>query len=326
VEEFVSGAPAELEIEVVAGEAGPAGADELRQRLITSARIQKLGLALAGFSHYIHPGRVQIVGQSEIGYLEQLDAEARRKAILNLDLEKICCVLLTKSLDAPPELAEIAAEYKLPILRTPQISSIAIAQVSQYLQEALAPQITLHGVLMELYGMGVLLLGESGIGKSECALDLITRGHRLISDDTVLVKRIGDKLQGISPEIIQGHLEIRGLGIINVKDLFGVSAVGNGKQIDLCINLQAWNKVDEIERLGMDVHHEDIFGVQVRKVILPISPGRNISTLVETAVRVELLRQGGYDGAQEFIQRHTEMMRREAQQRETWTDEAKQEI
>jgi HPr kinase/phosphorylase len=171
-------------------------------------------------------------------------------------------------------------------------------------------------VLIELYGIGVLLLGESGIGKSECALDLITRGHRLISDDTVLVKRIGDKLEGISPEIIQGHLEIRGLGIINVKDLFGISAVGNNKPIDLCIHLKAWNKVDEIDRLGADTHTEDIFGVQVPKVILPISPGRNISTLVETAVRVQLLRAGGYDGAQKFIERHTEMLRREAQQKE----------
>src|SRR5262249_50849195 len=152
--------------------------------------------------------------------------------------------------------------------------------------------------LMELYGVGVLLLGESGIGKSECALDLITHGHRLISDDTVVVKRIGDKLEGASPEIIQGHLEIRALSIINVKDIFGVSAVGNRKQIDLCIHLQAWNKVDEIERLGAEVEYEDIFGARVPKVVLPISPGRNTSTLVETAVRVELLRRGGYDGAQ----------------------------
>jgi HPr kinase/phosphorylase len=310
VEDFARQAPAELKVELIAGAAGA------QTRSITSARIQKLGLALAGFSHYIHPGRMQIVGQSEIGYLEQLEPESRRKAILNLDLENICCILLTKSLEPTRELTEIADEFKLPVLRTPQVSSIAIAVVSNFLQEALAPQITLHGVLMELYGIGVLLLGESGIGKSECALDLITRGHRLISDYTVMVKRIGEKLEGISPEIIQGHLEIRGLGIINVKDLFGVSAVGNNKSIDLCIHLKAWNSVDEIDRLGADTHTEDIFGVQVPKVILPISPGRNTSTLVETAVRVQLLRQGGYDGAQKFIERHTEMLRREAQQNE----------
>ena len=310
VEDFARQCPAELKVELTAG------AEGAENRLITSARIQKLGLALAGFSHYIHPGRMQIVGQSEIWYLEQLEPEARKNAILNLDLENICCILLTKSLESSWELSEIADSYKLPVLRTPQVSSAAIALVSNFLLEALAPQITLHGVLMELYGTGVLLLGESGIGKSECALDLITRGHRLISDDTVLVKRIGDKLEGISPEIIQGHLEIRGLGIINVKDLFGISAVGNNKQIDLCIHLQAWNKVDEIDRLGVDTYTEDIFGVQVPKVILPISPGRNTSTLVETAVRVQLLRQGGYDGAQKFIERHTEMLRREAQQKE----------
>ncbi len=308
VEDFVARVPAELKVEILAG----AGGTKTRQ--ITSARIQKLGLALAGFSHYIQPGRVQIVGQSEIGYLGQLEPEARKKALLNLDLANICCILLTKSLSPPAELAEIAEQFGLPLLSTFEVSSNAITLVSEFLQETLAPQITLHGVLMELYGLGVLLLGESGIGKSECALDLITRGHRLISDDTVQVKRIGDKLEGTSPEIIQGHLEIRGLGIINVKDLFGVSAVGNGKQIELCIHLQPWNKVDEIERLGADIYTEDIFGVQVPKVVLPISPGRNISTLVETAVRVQLLRLNGYDGAQKFIERHTEMLRREAQE------------
>lgn len=308
VEEFVARCPADLNIEVLAGTGG------LGKRQIISARIQKLGLALAGFSHYIHPGRVQIVGQSEIGYLAQLEPEARKKAILNLDLENICCILLTKSLQPSDELLEVAEQYNLPILRTPIVSSSAITTVSQFLQEALAPQISLHGVLMELYGLGVLLVGESGIGKSECALDLITRGHRLVADDTVLVKRIGDQLKGSSPEIIQGHLEIRGLGIINVKDLFGVSAVSSEKQIELCIQLQHWNKVERVERLGIDTYTEDIFDVQVPKVVLPISPGRNISTLVETAVRVQMLRRSGYDGAQEFIERHTEMLRREAEQ------------
>lgn len=307
VEDFVARCPSELKVEILAGVGG------VEKRQITSARIQKLGLALAGFSHYIHPGRVQIVGQSEIGYLNQLESEARKKAILNLDIENICCILLTKNLQPPPELREVADEYNLPILCTHEVSSSAITVVSKFLQEALAPQITLHGVLMELYGLGVLLLGESGIGKSECALDLITRGHRLVADDTVMVKRVGDTLEGTSPEIIQGHLEIRGLGIINVKDLFGVSAIGNGKPIDLCIYLKQWNKVDEIERLGIDTETEDIFGVQVPKVVLPISPGRNVSTLVETAVRVQLLRLSGYDGAQSFIERHTEMLRREAE-------------
>jgi HPr kinase/phosphorylase len=309
VENLIASAPAELKLEVVAGSGG------VKNRQITSARIQKLGLALAGFSHYIHPGRVQIVGQSEIGYLEQLDPDARRKAILNLDIENICCILLTKNLQPSAELAVIADQYDLPILRTHEVSSTAINVVAAFLQEALAPQITLHGVLMELYGLGVLLVGESGIGKSECALDLITRGHRLISDDTVQVKRIVDKLEGTSPEIIQGLLEIRGLGIINVRDLFGVSAIGNAMPIDLCINLQQWNDVAEIERLGIDTYTEDIFGVQVPKVVLPISPGRNISTLVETAVRVQLLRLNGYDGAQKFIERHTEMLRRETEEK-----------
>lgn len=302
IDDFVRKAPPELQIETVAG------AEFLTSRHITSARIQKLGLALAGFSHYIHEGRVQIVGQSEISFLEQLAPEKRFEAIGNLTLEKICCVLLTKNLTPPAEFFEIAAKMKLPILRTPKVSSTAIGTVSVFLQEILAPQTTLHAVLLGMYGSGILLVGDSGIGKSECALDLITRGHQLISDDAVMVKKIGEHLEGTAPELTFEHLEIRGLGIINIRDLFGVSAVSNRKKIDLCIELKDWNDVDEIERLGLEMGEEEIFGVKLPKFVLPVSSGRNLSTLVETAVRVHLLRANGYDAAQQLIEKHTKML------------------
>jgi HPr kinase/phosphorylase len=156
-----------------------------------------------------------------------------------------------------------------------------------------------------MYGLGVLLLGNSGIGKSECALDLITRGHRLISDDTVIIKKIGKKLEGFAPELTAGHMEIRGLGIINIRDLFGVSAVEPNKKIDLCIELKSWTDVVEIERLGLETATQRILEIEIPKFVLPVSSGRNISTLVETAVRMYLLKSAGFDAAQKLIERHT---------------------
>jgi len=300
---FVSEAPAEMHVEVLAG------ANGLERREIVSARIQKLGLALAGFAHYIHAGRIQIVGQSEIWYLTQLAPEKRIRAIRNLDLANICCILITKSLEPPPELLEIADECELPVIRTVQVSSVAIGTISKFLTEALAPQTSLHGVLMGMYGLGVLITGESGIGKSECALDLITRGHGLISDDIIMIKKIGEKLEGTSPELTFEHLEIRGLGIINVRDLFGGSAVGKQKKtIDLCVELKKWSEVGDIDRLGLETKEEEIFGVKIAKFVLPVSSGRNVSTLVETAIRLHLLRLNGNDAAQKLIAKHTKML------------------
>lgn len=307
IEGFITKAPAELKIQLLAG------ANGIKRKEIVSSRIQKLGLALAGFAHYIHGGRVQMVGQSEIWYLSQLNSEKRIEAIRNLNLRDICCILITKNLEPPTELIEVANELELPILSTPLVSSTVIGLVTNFLQAELAPQISIHGILLGMYGLGVLLLGDSGIGKSECALDLITRGHRLISDDVVLIKRIGDKLEGKSPELTYEHLEIRGLGILNIRDLFGVSAVGKEKSIDVCVELKRWNEVDEIDRLGLEVFEEDIFGIKVPKFILPVSSGRNISTLVETAIRLHLLKMNGYDAARQLIDKHSEILKATAQ-------------
>ncbi len=302
VREFVENSPAELNIKVLVGE------NSISDKFISSERIQKLGLALAGFSHYIHSGRIQIVGQSEILYLSQLSREKQIEALNHLDFEKISCILIAKNLEPLEELQKIAVENEIPILQTPLVSSKTISLVTNFLQERLAPQITLHGVLLGIYNIGVLILGESGIGKSECALDLITRGHILISDDAVLIKKIGNRLDGESPELTYEHLEIRGLGIINIRDLFGVSAVGKRKQIELCIKLKKWNEVENIERLGLEIQEETIFGVKIPQVVLPVSSGRNLSTLVETAVRVHLLRNQGFNAAQKLIERHSAMI------------------
>lgn len=260
VAKFVESASAEMDLSVLAG------ADGLNKREIVSDRIQKLGLALAGFADYIHQGRIQMVGSSEISYLSQFSEKERIEKLNRLDLDKICCILITKNLEPHKELIEIAERENLPILKTSLVSSDAISKVSQFLQEILAPQTVLHSVLLGMYGTGVLFIGESGIGKSECALDLITRGHRLISDDTVIIKKIGDKLIGESPEMTAEHIEIRGLGIINIKDLFGVSAVGKTQQIDLCIELKKWSDVQEVERLGLDTKEENILELLFRSL------------------------------------------------------------
>lgn len=299
IREFVENAPRSLSIEVISGEQG------LDSNHIDSDRIQKLGLALAGYAHYIHRGRLQIIGQSETSYLNQLVQEEREAAVKNLELGKICCVLVTKGLDIPEVLADVLEDGGVPLLRTEAVSSVAIAEVSAYLQKRLAPSITLHGVLLGMYGAGVLLLGESGIGKSECALDLITRGYRLISDDSVIIKRIGDTLEGSSPPLTAEHLEIRGLGILNIRDLFGVSATGSSKTIDLCIELRRWDKMVDVDRLGLETAEEEIFGIKMPKYVLPVSSGRNLTTLVETAVRIHLLKAAGHDAARKLIERHS---------------------
>lgn len=304
IAEFIKKSSDVLNLSVLAGRYG------LEKNVITSSRIQKLGLALAGFAHYIHKGRIQIIGQSEISYLNQLTSEKRIKAIKNLSLEKICCILVTKNLKPPKELLEIADEEQLPVISTSNVSSEAISDATRFLQIELAPHITQHGVLLGMFGIGVLILGESGIGKSECALDLISRGHRLIADDAVLIKKIGDHIKGESPEITYEHLEIRGLGIINVREIFGISAIGKRKQIELLIELKKWNEVVDVERLGLETQEEEIFGVKINKFILPVNVGRNLSTLIETAVRLYLLKIEGFNAAQELIEKHSAMIKR----------------
>lgn len=303
ITDLVAGAPAELAIRIVSGDATPA--DDGR---ISSDRIQKLGLALAGFPNYIHPGRLQILGQSEVAYLKQLDPDKRSAAWKHLDNEEIAAVLLTNGIAPPSELLEFSARRGVPVLQTPAVSSKAIGLLTVYLQKALAPRSTIHGVMLCMYGIGVLLLGDSGIGKSECALDLISRGHSLIADDAVTIKKKGSSLEGESPELTREYLEIRGLGIVNVRELFGVPAVKDRAEIDLCIELVKWSDLDDIERLGLEMKSREILGVAVPEFVLPVTSGRHLSTLVETAIKIFLLRKEGREPVQSLIEAHSAMV------------------
>lgn len=304
VADFVAGAPGRLRLEILAGAGGAA------ERRLDSPRIQKLGLALAGFTHYVHGGRVQILGQSEVGYLGQLAPGARRQAIARLELGKVTCVLVTKGLRAPAEFVEECERHGVPLVVTPLVSSHAIAAVTEHLEGLLAPRELRHGVLLDLYGLGVLVEGKSGVGKSECALDLLVRGHRLVADDMVEVRRAGrDRLTGGAPELLRELVEIRGLGILNVRELFGAAAVGGPRRVDLAIRLERWEEAREVERLGLDARTTEILGVSIPYFVLPVSPGRNLATLVETAVRVHLLRSRGYNAAQALAERHAARLR-----------------
>lgn len=301
IAKFMREAPATLALSVLVGNEAT-----LAARRIVIPRIQKLGLALAGFRHYIHPGRVQIVGQSEIQYLNQLSPQARIEAVAGLSLERLACVLITKDLEPPSEFLSAAERASLPVLRTPLVSSVTITIVSEFLRLRLAPCETRHGVLLELYGLGVLLEGRSGIGKSECALDLVARGHRLVADDAVEVRRVTDTdLLGSAPEILRGIMEIRGLGILDIAEVYGVSAISEPVHIQLVVQLEAWTDAGDVDRLGLDTRTLDILGVPVSQIVLPVSPGRYLSTLVDAAVRVHLLRARGRNAARNFVALHS---------------------
>ena len=280
-----------------------AGADGLA-RIITSPHIQKTGLALAGFHAYLKPGRVLIFGESEIRYLESLDAVARARALrLSLTID-FPCVLITGGFSPPPELLSEAEHARLPLLRTPVVTPTAIAKLSSILEDSLAERTMMHAVLMDVLGLGVLIAGESGIGKSECALDLIVRGHRLVADDTVEVRRRQETiLIGTCPELTRYHMELRGLGVINIMELFGIASTRSSKRIELVVQLERWVPTREYERLGIDDVFYEILGLRVPLIRMPVAPGRNIAILVEVAARNQLLRARGHHAARALADR-----------------------
>ena len=279
-----------------------AGARGLGRR-ITSPHVQKTGLALAGFDEYLRPGRVLIFGESEIRFLESLDADARLLALQAALRHDFPCILITGGFAAPVELLQEAEAAGVPLLQTSIVTPTAIATLSSWLEDALAERSLCHAELIDVLGLGVLLMGESGIGKSECALDLIVRGHRLVADDTVEVKRRGDMLIGTCPELTRHHMELRGLGIINVRELFGISSTRSSKRIELVVQLQRWEHGQEYERLGLDDAFYELLGVKIPLIRMPVAPGRNIAILVEVAARNQLLRARGHHAARLLAER-----------------------
>jgi HPr kinase/phosphorylase len=290
-----------LQLRLVAGRAGLG-------RQIQLSRVQRPGLALTGYTDYIRYGRVQIIGGSEIGYLRTLPPRRRAAVLAKLARCRISCFVVTKGLTPPRELRAEAEARGVPLLVTSTESTPFIKQLTAFLDERLAMRLHLHSVLMDIFGLGVLIMGESGIGKSECALDLIDRGHRLVADDVVEIKRMADALVGSSPDLTRYHMELRGLGVINIKDLYGVSSIRMTKRVELVVNLERWEPGQAYDRLGLRQDQFLILGVELPLIRMPVAPGRNIAILVEVASRNQLLKERGYDAAQRFAERVDEMI------------------
>ncbi len=279
-----------------------AGADGLSRR-ITRVSLQKTGLALTGQPQYLEDGRVLLFGRSEVQYLASLDVAERRLRLQDVLRPGLPCIVVTARLPIDPVLAEMADARDVPVLSTDLLTSETLVALTGVLEEGLAPMVTLHGVLIDILGLGVLLLGESGIGKSECALDLVVRGHRLVADDAVEVTRRGSVLVGSSPALTRHHMEVRGLGIMNVQDLFGVASTRHSMQVEFIVRLVRWDSHTEYERLGLDEATEPLLAVPVPVVTLPVGPGRNIGILVEVAARRHMLLARGISAAQRLAAR-----------------------
>lgn len=271
---------------------------------ITSPRIQKPGLALAGYTDHFHPGRIQVLGNTEISYLNNIDKQKGIHTVKTLCDFKITSFIITTGLVPPPYFLDAVEEAGIPTLNTPLNTSTFISLISKFLEEHLLPTTHMHGVLIDVLGVGMLLTGKSGVGKSECALDLVIRGHRLVADDMVYIKKkMPASLVGQSVESIQHLMEIRGLGIINIKDLYGVSSIREKKIIDIMLELKEWDSEQEYDRLGIDDSKTDILGVEIPHIIIPVRPGRNLGSIVEVAARNFLLKGMGYNSALDFNDR-----------------------
>jgi HPr kinase/phosphorylase len=292
------------------------------ERPISSPHIQIPGLEVAGFDAYLQPARILVFGESEVRYLESLDAKQRMQVLAAAFSHDIPCVLITGGWNPPDELIAASDRDHVPLLRTSVTTPVAIAKVASLLDDELAVRQVIHGVLMDMLGLGVLIIGESGIGKSECALDLVVRGHRLVADDTVEVRRRGETtLIGTCPELTRHHMEVRGLGLINIRDLFGVAAIRASKRVELVVQLERWDPHREYDRLGLEENRYDILGLKVPLIRMPVAPGRSLAVLVEVAARNQLLRARGLNAARDLAERLDEKLRDKDVQAEVDTED-----
>ncbi|MBI5236881.1 MAG: HPr(Ser) kinase/phosphatase [Deltaproteobacteria bacterium] len=276
---------------LVSGEKG------LSRELATS-RIQKPGLLLTGLLEELHSDRLQIFGAAEIGYLTGLSDEKLRLSLSLIERAGIPGLIVTRGIEPPGFLVDISRRKDIPLYTTPVTSSIFIEGITRHIDELLAPAVTMHGVFVDVLGVGVLIIGKSGIGKSECALDLVSRGYRLVSDDVVIIKRLPSSvLMGTSSDLIRYHMEIRGLGIVNIKDIFGITAISERKQIDIVVELVKWEPADEHDRLGFEESTYEILGVNLPYLRFPVTPGRSIASIVEVAARNQILKIMGHHPA-----------------------------
>lgn len=272
-----------------------------------SSDINRPGLQLVGYFDYFltdTAARLQVIGKIEMTYLNTLNSQERLKRLDEFFSYPIPCLIISRGMDAPEEMIEVAKKYNRPLLKTNLITTRFSHKAIDYLDDRLAPSTTQHGELVDVYGLGILITGESGIGKSETSLELVKMGNRLVSDDVVEIKRVADnRLIGQAPEVGRYFMEIRGIGIIDVKAMYGVGAVINSKSIDLVINLEMWDKNNNYDRLGTDEEYTEILGVKLPRLIIPVRPGRNLAAIIEIAARNFRLKNLGYNAYNELEKR-----------------------
>ncbi|MBM7661545.1 HPr kinase/phosphorylase [Bacillus mesophilus] len=291
-----------FDLELISGEEGI-------NRPITTSDLSRPGIEMAGFFTYYPAERIQLLGKTEMSFFEQLSAEEKRDRMDQLCTDITPGIIISREMEVPQELLDAAEREAVPVMRSSMKTTRLSSRLTNYLEGMLAPTTAIHGVLVDIYGIGVLIIGKSGVGKSETALDLVKRGHRLVADDCVEIRQEDQgNLVGTAPELIQHLLEIRGLGIINVMTLFGAGAVRSYKKVTLVVNLELWDQAKQYDRLGLDDEKMKIIDTEVTKITVPVRPGRNLSVIIEVAAMNYRLKKMGVNAAEQFSSRLTDVI------------------
>lgn len=282
---------------------------DIDKRVIVRNDVSRPGLPLAGFFDHFESGRIQIIGNMEHKFVELLSPQEREESLERFLKCGVVCITVTNNLEVFPELKALCEKYETPLYRSADTTSNFMAALIAYLNVQLAERITKHGVFIEVYGEGILILGDSGIGKSETAIELVKRGHRFIADDAVEIKKVSSKtLVGTAPELIRHYVELRGIGLIDVRRIFGMGAVKLTEKIDLVINLEVWQQGKMYERFGLDEEYEEILGIKVPAIVLPVKPGRNLAVVIEIAAMNNRQKKMGYNTAVEFNKKYMALL------------------
>ncbi len=285
--------------------------------MVNTSEVGRPGLPLAGFTEIYQPHRIQIIGREEHTYVSELNPKTRYENIEKFLAAKPLCVIFSSSLTPFDEFLQLAEKYNVPLLGTSLRTSEFMAQIISYLREKTAPQFTRHGVMVEVYGIGILILGDSGIGKSETAIELVKRGHRLIADDAVEIRKVSEKtLLASSPELIRHYIELRGIGIVDVRRLFGIGAVKDTEKVELIIKLEPWEEGKMYDRMGLKKEFTDLMGIEIPTVLIPVRPGRNLAVIIEIAAMNHRQKAMGYNTAEEFNKRLMMMAEQAMQNKE----------
>lgn len=302
VGDFIEKTKENLKVQVVAGEPG-------LDRTISISDINRPGLALTGYLDFFAFDRVQVMGLTEINYMKQLASDVLRERLQRVFKYEIPCFIITRGLTAPDEFIDEANRSSVPVLRSLLTTTKVVSKIILFLDNQFSPETNLHGVLVDVYGVGVMIMGRAGVGKSECALELVERGHRLVADDVVFIRRRGDRfLYGEGSSLLRHHMEIRGLGIFDVKNIFGVRSIRNTKRISLIVELEDWDSSKEYDRVGIREDSYTILEVKLPKITVPVRPGRNMAIIIEVAALNHRLKEMGVDSEQILSERLTQAL------------------